>query len=289
MDARKIGTFIAELRKQKGYTQKELADKLIVTDKAISRWETGKGLPDTSLLKNLSDILGVSVGELLSGERIEGEHMKEKTDQIIMDSLKYSKRMLINTINIMLIIAGGILVVLPLFIAGGIGYSVLGAVLILAALLRGYLSKRGDSMKCSNKAVYGIALLCQLAALVLEVLPDGVILIFAPGPNERVTETFSYFSLTPFGYANFSPLPTGILTVAVIVLCAISLLKNLKATKLQNSAFICNVIALALSVMPLLLFGKEYMSTVSYTISALMLLSIVFQAVANRQLDSTQK
>ena len=47
MDAKTTGRFIAELRKQKGYTQKELAEKIMVTDKAISRWETGKGLPDT--------------------------------------------------------------------------------------------------------------------------------------------------------------------------------------------------------------------------------------------------
>ena len=57
MDAKTTGRFIAELRKQKGYTQKELAEKIMVTDKAISRWETGKGLPDTSLLKPLGDIL----------------------------------------------------------------------------------------------------------------------------------------------------------------------------------------------------------------------------------------
>ena len=57
MDSNKTGLFIAELRKQKGYTQKELAEKLMVTDKAVSRWETGKGFPDTSLLRNLSNIL----------------------------------------------------------------------------------------------------------------------------------------------------------------------------------------------------------------------------------------
>ncbi len=61
MDKNITGRFIAELRKQKGFTQKELAEKLMVTDKAISRWETGKGLPDTSLLKPLGDVLGVSI------------------------------------------------------------------------------------------------------------------------------------------------------------------------------------------------------------------------------------
>ena len=88
MDANATGRFIAELRKQKGYTQKELAEKLMVTDKAISRWETGKGLPDTSLLKPLGDILCVSVSELLSGRIIEEADMKDQTDKIILESLK---------------------------------------------------------------------------------------------------------------------------------------------------------------------------------------------------------
>ena len=100
MDAKATGRFIAELRRQKGYTQKELAEKIMVTDKAISRWETGKGLPDTSLLKPLGDILGVSVGELLSGKIIEEGEMKDQTDRIILDSLKYSSRMLANMVNL---------------------------------------------------------------------------------------------------------------------------------------------------------------------------------------------
>lgn len=286
MDTRKTGLFIAELRKQKGYTQKELAEKLMVTDKAVSRWETGKGLPDTSLLKVLSDILDVSVGELLSGELIEEEHIKEKTDQVILDSLKYSKRMLINMINIVLIVTGVILVLAPLFLAGEIGYSVMGIALVSAALLRVCFNKRSINIKSSNKVIYSIALLCQIVGLILEMLPYGVVLIFASGPNERVTETFSYFSMTPFGYANFFPLPTGILTIAVIALCMISLLKKLRATRLKNAAFMCSIIAIVLSIMPLLLFGKEYMTAVSYIISALILISIVLQAVANRQLVS---
>ncbi|GEM_PF-97327 len=289
MDARKTGSFIAELRKQKGYTQKELAEKLTVTDKAVSRWETGKGLPDTSLLKALSDLLGVSVGELLSGDLIEEEHIKEKTDQVILDSLKYSKRMLINMINIVLIAAGVILVLTPLFIAGRRGYSVLGITLVSIALLRVCINKRGVNMKISNKVIYSIALLCQTAALILEMLPYGVVLIFASGPSERITETFSYFSLTPFGYANFFPLPTGILTIAVIIMCTISLIKKLKVSKYQNAAFMSSIIAAVLSVMPLLLFGKEYMSTISYTISALILISVILQALANRQSGSTAK
>ena len=116
MDAKTTGRFIAELRKQKGYTQKELAEKIMVTDKAISRWETGKGLPDTSLLKPLGDILGVSVGELLSGKIIEEAEMKDQTDRIILDSLKYSSRMLANMVNLVLFLIGLALVISPVFL-----------------------------------------------------------------------------------------------------------------------------------------------------------------------------
>lgn len=68
MDATKIGTFIAAERRAKGWTQRQLADKLQLTDKAVSRWETGKGLPDVSFLLPLAAALDISVGELLAGE-----------------------------------------------------------------------------------------------------------------------------------------------------------------------------------------------------------------------------
>ncbi len=90
MDIKATGQFIAELRKQQGLTQRQLAEKLGVTDKAVSRWETGSGLPDTALLKPLGDLLGVSVGELLSGKNIEPAHIREQTDEIILESLDYS-------------------------------------------------------------------------------------------------------------------------------------------------------------------------------------------------------
>lgn len=68
MDNKKIGDYISMLRKKKQLTQKELADRLGVTDKAVSKWERGAGYPDISILKPLSDILGVTVNELLEGE-----------------------------------------------------------------------------------------------------------------------------------------------------------------------------------------------------------------------------
>ena len=70
MNQEKIGKFISTLRKEKNMTQQDLADKIGVTDRAISKWENGRGLPDLSLLKPLSDELGITINELISGEKL---------------------------------------------------------------------------------------------------------------------------------------------------------------------------------------------------------------------------
>ena len=75
MDAKKFGTFIQTRRKELGMTQTQLAEKLGVTDKAISRWERGVGFPDISLLEPLAQALGVSVVELMRSERVEQEQI----------------------------------------------------------------------------------------------------------------------------------------------------------------------------------------------------------------------
>ena len=78
MDLVKIGRFIAECRKEKELTQSQLAEKLNITDKAVSKWETGKGMPDVSIMIELCDILGINVNELLSGEKLSEEKYKEE-------------------------------------------------------------------------------------------------------------------------------------------------------------------------------------------------------------------
>ena len=79
MNENKTGVFISTLRKEKELTQAQLAEKLNVTDKAISRWETGKGMPDSSLLVPLANILGITVNELLTGEKISEETFSKKS------------------------------------------------------------------------------------------------------------------------------------------------------------------------------------------------------------------
>lgn len=92
MDNKSTGSFIAEKRKEKGLSQKQLAEKLSITDKAVSKWETGNGAPDISLLIPLSDILNVSVVEILNGEKIETQNNIEQTNQIVVDAIKATKK-----------------------------------------------------------------------------------------------------------------------------------------------------------------------------------------------------
>ena len=88
MDQIKIGRFIAACRKRANLTQLQLADKLGITDKAISKWERGITMPDTSIMLELCDILGISVNELLSGEKINMENSSQKNEQLLFDMAK---------------------------------------------------------------------------------------------------------------------------------------------------------------------------------------------------------
>jgi len=81
----KIGAFISERRKAKGWTQSQLAEKLEITDKAISKWETGRSMPDLSLFMPLCTLLDVTLNELFAGECIAEEKLKEKADEVLMD------------------------------------------------------------------------------------------------------------------------------------------------------------------------------------------------------------
>lgn len=91
MDIVKIGYFIRECRKNKNLTQKQLADKLYVEPKTISKWETGKGLPDVSIMKNLCNELGISLNELFIGDYIKEESNDLLIEKLIIDELKKEK------------------------------------------------------------------------------------------------------------------------------------------------------------------------------------------------------
>ncbi len=88
MDQIKIGKFIAECRKKNGLTQMQLAEMLNITDRAVSKWERGIAMPDTSIMLMLCDIFGISVNELLRGEKTDMERSDPKNEQLLLDMAK---------------------------------------------------------------------------------------------------------------------------------------------------------------------------------------------------------
>ena len=88
MDQVKIGKFIAECRKKNNLTQMQLAEKLNITDRAVSKWENGKAMPDSGIMLDLCNELKISVNELLSGEVIEMKEYEKKTEALLLDMQK---------------------------------------------------------------------------------------------------------------------------------------------------------------------------------------------------------
>ncbi len=115
MDQERIGKFIAELRKKKKMTQNDLAIKLGVTDRAISKWENGRGLPDISLIKPLCEELGISINELLNGEKIKKDEYEKKFEENIIKTMTDSKKN-IRKANILSYLIIGIIIVVTVFL-----------------------------------------------------------------------------------------------------------------------------------------------------------------------------
>lgn len=91
MNQVKIGKFIASKRKEQGLTQLQLAEKLCITDRAVSKWETGKSLPDASLMPELCKLLKITINDLLCGEVVSVENYNEKAEKALLEMVKKEK------------------------------------------------------------------------------------------------------------------------------------------------------------------------------------------------------
>ena len=117
MDQIKIGKFIADCRKNKGLTQQELADKLGLTAKAVSKWECGKGLPDVSLHESICEELGITLNEFFAGEHIEPNRIATQSDENLESILKdYYK--LKNQKSSLIIILISLLIIVVMYLIG---------------------------------------------------------------------------------------------------------------------------------------------------------------------------
>lgn len=118
-------------------------------------------------------------------------------------------------------------------------------------------------------------LILPIITIILQILPCGAVLVFAPSPTERIRETFSYFNLTPFGYANFAPFITALLTCIILLLALISI----KLEKMRKAVFWLSLAAAIISLLPLV-FGKDYYSVVGGIITITLVIESVFAKIS---------
>ncbi len=169
MDQGKIGKFIAKCRKDKNMTQSELAEKLGVTDKSIGNWENGRNMPDLSLFKPLCDELGITINDLMSGERINKDKYQEKFEENIVNTIDYSTKKInkySNFIGLLLVIFGLFISISAIMIfasesSWGSIYSVFGVIVFIIGI-----SKLTKGIKYSKRlplifAIF-IGTLCML-------------------------------------------------------------------------------------------------------------------------------
>lgn len=144
MNQEKIGKFIQECRKNKKMTQSDLAEKLGVSDRTVGNWENGRNMPDLSLFKPLCEELGITINELISGEKLDKEIYQEKLEENIINTIDYStKKIKIsnNTIGIILIGVGLLMAFTAMTIfesesSWGSIYSILGGIISLVGISR---------------------------------------------------------------------------------------------------------------------------------------------------------
>ncbi len=119
MDQILIGKFIAGERKRKGYTQKQLSEKLGISDKTISKWERGNGFPEVSLLLPLCNELDITVNELLSGERVSEEDYRKKAEEnmvnLVREAQESKKKIILSAMVALLVIVAAT----PMFVVSG--------------------------------------------------------------------------------------------------------------------------------------------------------------------------
>lgn len=110
MNQAEIGKFIAACRREKDLTQVQLAEKLGITDRAVSKWETGKSLPDSSIMLELSGILGITVNELLSGEKVGQEDYEKKADENLIELKRKDENNMAKNVIIFIVFSAVLLI-----------------------------------------------------------------------------------------------------------------------------------------------------------------------------------
>ena len=181
MDPEKTGRFIAERRKRKNMTQLELANRLHVTDRAVSKWECGRSMPDTSIMLELCKALEISVNELLTGEELEMENYNTQAEQNLLNLTKQKEQSDKQLLNMEIVIGVvGVLFLITTFAFGIGGYTYLSLPLwaMILAMVFGvmmFLVTMFFALIIEQKAGYYECKECHA-----RYVPSLVAVIFAP-------------------------------------------------------------------------------------------------------------
>lgn len=176
MNQTEIGKFIAKCRKEKKLTQAQLAEKLNITDRAVSKWETGKSMPDSSIMLELCEILGITVNELLSGEKVGMESYEKKADENLIalkrkDERNMTKNAVISILfSVALFIGIMVCLICNIAISGSITWSLIPvSSMVFAWLICSpgmMLGKRGILASLVSLSVFIIPYLFLLSGFV---------------------------------------------------------------------------------------------------------------------------
>ncbi len=175
MNQIEIGKFIAKCRKEKNLTQAQLAEKLNITDRAVSKWETGKSMPDSSIMLELCEILGITVNELLSGVEINMEDYEKKADENLIvlkrkDENNMTKNVIISILfSATLLIGIMVCLICNIAISGNLTWSFIPASSIVFAWVISFpsiiLGKRGIIVSLISLSVFILPYLFLLGSL----------------------------------------------------------------------------------------------------------------------------
>lgn len=191
MNQTEIGKFIAQCRKEKKLTQAQLAEKLNITDRAISKWETGKSMPDSSIMLELCEILGITVNELLSGKKVDMEDYEKKADENLIafkrkDENNMTKNIMISILFSVICFIGIMVCLICNFaISGKFTWSFIPVSSIIFAWVISFpsiiLGKRGIRVSLISLSVFVIPYLFLLSRLIKvnQVFSIGVVMAVA--------------------------------------------------------------------------------------------------------------
>ena len=191
MNQIEIGKFIAKCRKEKKLTQAQLAEKLNITDRAVSKWEMGKNMPDTSIMLELCEILGITVNELLSGEKIDMENYEKyekKVDENLIalkrkDENNMTKNVIISILFSITLLTGiMVCLICNIAISGNLTWSLIPVSSIVFAWVISFpsiiLGKRGIIISLISLSVFIIPYLFLLSSFlkVKEIFSIGTVM-----------------------------------------------------------------------------------------------------------------